>query len=133
ALDWPQAAEEARSPVVPLDSEAVAFEQRRELTGRAKPDVRRILREHQIASLQTLDHVQRIRRVDRERSFWNEHASNLRQHCDKGLFVEMLDEIACDSLVERTGGERKRGDVGLGEPKPGEGGPRLLDPTRPRI
>ena len=126
-LDRAKTAEEARPPLAAQDAEAALLEHARHVVGVAQADVRRVLREHEVALLHPLDQVARVRRVHRERPARDEHAAQLRAHGEEDVVADVLDEVGGDGLVEARGVERKLGRVGDLERALGEELARLRD------
>ena len=107
-LDRAEPSEEARPPLAAQDAEAALLEHARHVLGVAQADVRRVLREHEVALLHPLDQVARVRRVHRERPAGDEHAAQLRTHREEDVVADVLDEVGGDGLVEARVVERKR-------------------------
>ena len=126
-LEKRQDGEEARTPLAPVDAKPAALERCREVVGPAKADVRLIPREDEIALLQSLDGMARVRRVDREGSGRNQDPADLVEHLLERRVSHVLDEVGGDGLLEGTGPEWKSRDVGDLEPQPREEPRRDLD------
>ena len=107
-LDRAEAAEEARPPLAAQDAEAALLEHARHVVGVAQADVRRVLREHEVALLHSLDQVARVRRVHGERPAGTSTRLQLRAHREEDVVADVLDEVGGDGLVEARGVERKR-------------------------
>src|SRR5919204_6696243 len=97
-LQEPEAAEEARPPLVAVDLQPGRLQVAPQLVPVAEADVGRVLREDEVARLEPLDHVFRVRCVQREGAAGPQHAPQLAEHPVERRIVEVLDEVRCDRL-----------------------------------
>src|SRR5207302_11403095 len=77
ALHEPESPDEARPPFAPVDLVGGLAQHPLEPRRVSQPGVGRVLREDQVARLQPLDRVLRVRGIDRERSAGPEYAACL--------------------------------------------------------
>ena len=133
ALQRAERGDEARAPLVSFDFEAAPAERIPELTRATEADVSLVPGKEEVAGLQALDHMSRVRRVDRERPPRDEHADALTEHAIEGHVPDVLDEIGRHRLVERPVGKGKLRHVGDFEAKRRKERPRRGDRARLRV
>lgn len=112
ALDRAQARQEAGAPFVALDDEAHAPQCADEGRRIAERDVGFVPGEDEVALLQALDRMPRVRRVDGEHASGDEDTEDLGEHPGEVGVLQMLDEVGGDGLVERLVREGQGGGVG---------------------